>query len=157
MGEDRFRTIGTINGLSILLGISFFLDSGYHIFTGHQTIPADASYSPVAYIVMSLLELAFASVLLLTALRFVQLRWSAVNLYSYTVLLLIGYFVTIGAIWSRGSRAIASSVAAATAVSSMTTVYVFLFLLPFLYPIASVILLQLLKNRYVGKKIAVAS
>jgi nitrate reductase NapE component len=42
------------------------------------------------------------------------------------------------------------SVGAATAISSATVVFEFLFLVPFLYPVLSVVLVQLLKRRYGG-------
>jgi hypothetical protein len=45
------------------------------------------------------------------------------------------------------------SVASATAGSNATTVFEFLFLVPFLYPLASVALVQLLKRRYASGKI----
>jgi hypothetical protein len=62
---------------------------------------------------MALIELAFVSLLLLTAIRFMQARLSAVNLYSITVLLLFVYFVAIQMRWRTG-QGTGTSVAAAT-------------------------------------------
>jgi hypothetical protein len=71
---------------------------------------------------MALIEVAFASVLLITAVRFMQAKLSSVNLYSFTVLLLVVYFAVIGRLW-QSSREIATSVASATAGSSATQVF----------------------------------
>jgi len=96
---------------------------------------------------MALIELTFVRVLLVTAIRFMQVRLSAVNLYSLSVLLLAVYFAAIQILW-QGGQAVGMSVAAATAISSATVVFEFLFLVPFLYPLLSVVLVQLLRRRY---------
>jgi hypothetical protein len=141
------RTVGMINAAALLLGTSFLVDSAYRLLTGHIIEPHDAPYFRVAFAVMSLIELVFASILLLTAIRFIQAKLSAVNLYSLAVLLLVVYFAVITMLW-QGHREIALSVASATAGSNATSVFEFLFLIPFLYPLLSVILVQLLKRRY---------
>lgn len=142
-----FRSVGTVNAAAVLLGTSFLAHSVYRVLSNHITEPHDAPYFRFAFAVMALIELIFVSVLLLTAIRFMQVRVSAVNLYSLAVLLLIVYFATVQMLWQRG-QAIAMSVGAATAISSATVLFEFLFLVPFLYPVFSVVLLQLLKRRF---------
>lgn len=139
--------VGTVNAAAVLLGTSFMVESVYHLLTGQISDPRNAPYFRLAFAVMTLIELAFASLLLVTAIRLMRARLSAVNLYSFTVLLLVIYFAAIQVMW-RGSREIAMSVAAATGISNATAVFEFLFLIPFLYPLVSVALVQLLKWRY---------
>jgi hypothetical protein len=141
------RTVGTVNAVAVLLGTSFLADSVYRLLTGHIHEPRDAPYFRLAFTIMSLMQLAFASVLLVTAIRFIQAKLSAVNLYSFTVLLLMGYFAATTLLW-QSRREIALSVASATAGSNATAVFEFLFLVPFLYPLVSVVLVQLLKRSY---------
>ncbi len=140
------RTLGTLNAAAVLLGTSFVAESIYR-FLKEQMHPSDAPYFPLAFVTMTLIELSFASVLFVTAIPFVQAKLSVANLYSLTVHALLAYFVSVGMLW-RARRPVALSIAAATAVSSATTVFTFLFLVPFLYPLASVVLVQLLKRRY---------
>ena len=143
------RTVGTVNTAAALLGASFLVDSVYRILTGHITEPRDAPYFRFAFWVMALVQLAFLGVLLVTAIRFIQAKLSAVNLYSLTVLLLVGYFVATGELWRGCDQEIAASVASATGGADIATApFTFLLLVPFLYPVASVVLVQVLKRRY---------
>jgi hypothetical protein len=148
-----FRTMGTVNAVAVLLGTSFLADSVYLVLTGHTREPHDAPYFRFAFAVMALIDLSFASVLLITAIRFMQTKLSAVNLYSITVLLLAAYDVAIAMLWRSCREEIAASVASATlGGTEATMVFEFLFLIPFLYPLVSVVLAQLLKRRYgIGK------
>jgi hypothetical protein len=146
------RTVGTVNAAAVLLGTSFLVDSIYHLLAGHIREPRDAPYFRLAFAVMALMQLAFASVLFVTAIRFIQAKLSAVNLYSFAVLLLMVYFAAITLLWQSRPE-IALSVASATAGSNATTVFEFLLLVPFLYPLASVALVQLLKRRYASGQI----
>ena len=149
------RILGTLNAAAVLLGTSFLAESIYRFLKGRMH-PSDAPYFPLAFATMTAIELAFASVLFVTAIRFVQARVTAANLYSLTVAALFVYFVTVTMLW-RAQLPVAMSVAAATAVSSATTVFTFLFLVPFLYPLVSVGLVQLIKRRYMkGTTSAVA-
>ena len=143
------RTVGTVNAAAVLLGTSFLVDSVYRVLSGHITESHDAPYFRFAFSVMALIQLAFASVLLITAIRFLQAKLSAVNLYSLTVLLLVAYFVTIVTLWRSCDEEIAASVASATGGTDIATApFTFLLLVPFLYPVASVVLVQVLKKRY---------
>jgi hypothetical protein len=128
------RTVGTINVVALVLGTSFLMDRVYGVLTGRIAAPESAPYFRFAFAAMALVELGFVGVLLVTAVRFIQGRLSAVNLYSFSVLLLIVYFLTVGKLWLIG-RGIGMSIAAATGVSSATAPFEFLFLVPFLYPV----------------------
>ncbi len=143
------RTVGTVNAAAVSLGTVFLMDSVYRVLTGHITEPHDAPYFRFAFAVMALIELAFLGVLFVTAIRFIQAKLSPVNLYSLTVLLLVTYFVATGMLWRSCDREIAASVASATGGSGMATApFEFLFLVPFLYPVVSMVLVRLLKHRY---------
>jgi hypothetical protein len=97
---------------------------------------------------MLVINLLFLGVLLVTAIRFIQARSTAVNLYSITVLLLGVYCVGVHLLW-RAGHGIGLSVAAATGIGNMGIApFVFLFVEPLAYPLASMALVQLLKRRY---------
>lgn len=142
------RTLGIVNSLALLLGTSFLLDSVYRVLAGHIVEPTGAPYFRFAFAVMALIEMIFVSVLLATAVRFIQARLSAANLYSIAVLLFIVYSVATGVLWRTGSGIGASIAAASGGAGSGTAPFEFLLLVPFLYPLLSMILVQLLRQRY---------
>jgi len=146
------RTVGIVNSAALLLGTSFLVDSAYRVLTGRVTVPNDAPYFMSAFAVMTLIELAFVIVFLITAIRFVRARLSAAHLYSLAVALHIIYRAATGMLWRMGPG-IGASIAAATAASSAITLFEVLFLVPFLYPVASMILVQLLRWRYNSRQI----
>jgi hypothetical protein len=150
------RTIGTVNATAVLLGASFLVSSVYRLLTGQMADPTDAPYFRFAFAIMTLINLVFVSVLLVTAIRFIRAKLSAANLYSLTVLLLIVYFVATVILWRIG-QGLGTSVAAATAVSSGTGVFEFLFLVPFLYPVMSMVFVQLLKYRYGNRQTPISA
>lgn len=142
------RTVGAVNAAAVSVGAVFLVDSVYRVLTGHITEPRDAPYFRFAFAVMALIELAFLAVLLVTAIRFIQAKLSPANLYSLTVLLLVVYSGATGMLWRIG-QGIGMSIASATGGSCVATApFEFLFLVPFLYPIVSIVLAQLLKQRY---------
>jgi len=142
------RALGIINCVALLLGASFLLDSVHRVLTGHITEPHDASYFRSVFALMTLIEVVFIGILFATAIRFIQAKLSAANLYSLTVLTFIVYSVATGALW-RAGRGIGASIAAASGgTGSGTAPFEFLLLVPFLYPLASMIFVQLLRQRY---------
>jgi len=147
------RTVGVINFATLLLGTSLLLDKVYRVLAGHITEPSDAPYFRLAFAVMALVEAAFVGVFLTTAIRFIRAKLSAANLYSLAVLLHIVYSAATGMLW-LARRGIGTSIAAASSVSGVAP-FEFLFLVPFLYPALSVVLVQLLKQRYNARQIPV--
>ena len=143
------RILGVLNAASVLLGTSFVAESIYRFLNG-QMDPSDPPYFPIAFATMTVIQLAFAIVLFVTAIRFVRASLALANLYSLTVAGLFVYFVTVALLW-RTRLPVSRSVAAATGVSNATVVFTFLFFVPFVYPIISVALVQLLKRRYMER------
>jgi len=140
------RTVGVVNSAALLLSASFLVDKVYHVLTGRFTRLIDAPYFEYAFWTMTLIEASFLGVFLATSISFVRARLSAVNLYSFGVLLYIPYFSAIGMLWRVG-RGVGASIGAASSTSG-TAVFEFLFLAPFLYPIVSMVVVQLLKRLY---------
>jgi len=144
-----FRTVGTVNAVLALLGAYFAVHTGYGILIG-RPLPAPDLVPQVrfAFAVMTLINLVFVSSLLVTAIGFLKGNLSAANSYSLLVLLLLGYWSAIRKLWRIG-RGIATIVAAATGIGNLGIApFVFLFLVPFLYPVVSMIVAQVLKQRY---------
>jgi hypothetical protein len=143
-----FRTVGIVNAACALLGLLFLFDTTRGVWISKlapnpQTSPSFRQ----AFFTMAFIQLVFISVLIFTAIRFIQVRLSAVHVYSFTVLFLFAYDMAVSRIWRMGGT-IAMSVAAATGISSATVVFEFAFLVPFLYPVVSLVLVEALKFRY---------
>jgi hypothetical protein len=147
------RTVGTVNAVAVLLGMST-LEPVYRVLTRRHFDCHIIPHCRLVLATVTAVELAFASVLLATAIRFIQARLSAANLYSLAVMMLLAYFVAVDQL-ARTGGGIALSVAAATNVAGYVTgIFGELPFLPFphpppfLYPAGSVVLVQLLKWRY---------
>ena len=140
------RTIGTLNCLALLLGLSFLVDSVFQVLTGRVARINDAPYFRLVFLVMTVIELVFFSVFLSTAIGFIRAKLSSANLYSLAVLLYVIYFIVSSMLWRAGSG-VGASIASASA-GNATTPFVFLFLVPFLYPVVSAISVQVLRSRY---------
>jgi hypothetical protein len=137
------RTVGTANLVLVLLGTWFLADSCRFFLTQYTE---DSSYFRFAFVGMTLINLVFLVILLVTAVRFIQCRTSSINSYCVTVWVLLVYGYTNGALWRVG-RGIGLGIAAATGVGNMGVApFEFCFLVPYLYPVASVVLLQVLKR-----------
>jgi len=141
------RTVGAVNAALALLGTSFLADS-VHFFLTRYTVEWSYPYFRFAFIAMTLVNVAFLVILLITAVRFIQVRVSSINPYSLMVLAEFLYSVTTGILW-RAERGIGRSIAAATGVGNMGVgPFEFCFLVPFLYPVVSMVLLQIIRQRY---------
>lgn len=141
------RTVGTANLILVALGTLFLVDSVHFFLTKYAADPG-IPYFRLAFVGMTLINLTFLGILLVTAVRFIQSKTSSINLYSLAVLVLVAYGYANGVLW-RAGRGIGMSIAAATGVGNMGVgPFEFCLLLPYLYPAVSIILLQVLKRRY---------
>jgi hypothetical protein len=139
------RSVGAVNLVLALVGILFLADSIRFFFTS-PAADSGHPYFRVAFIAMALINGAFLIILAVTAIRFIQGRISSINSYSLAVLLLFAYDYTNGVLW-RAGRGIGMSIAAATGVGNLGVApFEFCFLVPFLYPLASIVVLQVLKR-----------
>ena len=153
------RAVGIFNLVTTVLGFVCLAGSFRVLFNvltrRNWTCPAVAPYCKISLVVVILLELPFAGALLFTAIRFVQARVSAANLYTLTVAALIIYVIGSNVLCAQLSEGVRMGVYGAYEVvtGSPTELFLedwFLFLphaihVPFLYPAASVILVQLIK------------
>jgi hypothetical protein len=139
--------MGAINATLAVVGLYSQLHSAYFFLFKYTDPTAPASFKPV-FAAMTLINLGFVGVLLGTALSFVRAKLSATNLYSLLVVLLFGYWITLGRLWRIGGG-FGTSVAAATGVGNMGIgFFEFLFLVPCLYPFVSMVSVQVLKHLY---------
>jgi hypothetical protein len=149
------RTVGTFNFILGLLGASFLVRS-VHRFLNINLTDQNIPYWRVTFFAMTSINVAFLLVLLATAVRFIQARLSTINFYSGAVSALFLYGLIIGEIWRMGARTgsatfseIAMSVATATGIgNSGVALFEYLFLVPYLYPLTTIVLLQVFKHRY---------
>ncbi len=145
------RTVGVVNVALVLLGASFLVDSVRFFLIKYTPDPSIPYFRP-AFVSMTLVNIAFLAILLATAVQFIRTRISAINLYSLIVLAEFLYAVTTGILW-RAQRGIGLSVGAATGVGNMGIApFEFCFLVPFLYPVASLILLQVIRQRHSSRQ-----
>jgi len=141
------RIVGAVNAALALLGAWCLADSSRFFLTGYAAEPS-FPYFRLAFVVMMLINVTFLVILLVTAIRFIQVKICAVNSYSAAVLGLVVYDFTIRALWQAGCG-IGTSIAAATGVGNMGVgPFVFCFLVAYLYPVASIVLLQVLRRCY---------
>jgi hypothetical protein len=140
------RTVGTINGVAALLGTYFQVGSSYFFLTKYADPSAPPSFRPILA-TMTLINLAFVGVLLVTSVRFIQAKASGASLYSLTVLMVLFYGMGTRELWRVGGG-IGISVAGATGVGNLGIApFLFVFLVPYLYPFVSMVLVQGIKYR----------
>lgn len=133
--------------MALLLGISFLVVPVYRVLVIDAVKLQDAPHYRLIFGMMALVESVFIVVLFATAVQFIKGSTSGANLYSVAVLILIAFEVGTGMLGRAGG--IGLSIAAASGgVGSGTGPFEFLFLVPFLYPIFSVILVQAVKQRH---------
>jgi uncharacterized membrane protein len=159
--KTLLRTVGAVNATLTLLGAWFWMDSVRCLLTRHymeQCVPEQyIPYFLPALVVMILINLLFLVILSVTAVRFIQVKISTVNSYSAAVLGIVVYYFAIHTLWRTG-HGIGMSVAAATGIGNLGIgPFVFCFLVAFLYPVASIVLLQVIRWRYGTKQTLVSA
>ena len=143
--RGALRTVGIVNAVLLLIGISFVVDSIYRFSTDKYRQPPDAPYFQTAFVVMLAIETVFLAILAVMAIRLMQARLSAINSYSLWVLAVIVYNLVIQMLWRPDP--VGLSVAAATGIT-MDGISE----LQLCFQIPSVILLQVIKRRYVAQR-----
>jgi hypothetical protein len=147
------RVLGVVNAIIALIGMIFEVQSAYFFYADLSP----SSFQIVVFASMTVVNLAFVTVLFVTAIRFIQAKVSAVNLYSVAVLILFVYWMVIRALWHVGGG-VAASVAWVTGVGNMGIApFAFLLVVPYLYPFLSVGLVQALKHHYGTAQIPVSA
>jgi hypothetical protein len=146
-GTFVLGAVGAINIAVSLIGMYWQSKSAYFFLTKYSD-PCDpcnpASFRPVLG-AMTLINLVFLGGLLVTGIMFVRAKTSGANLYSLIVLTLWLYGLSIRLGWRIGGE-IGMSVAAATGVGNIgVSLFGCLFLVPYLYPVVSVVLVQAIR------------
>jgi hypothetical protein len=146
------RILGVVNAIIALIGMILEVQSAHFFYAD----PSPSS-SQIVFAAMALVNLAFVTVLFVTAIQFIQAKVSAVNLYSVAVLILFVYWMVVRAFWHVGGG-VAVIVAGATGVGNMGIVpFAALSVVPYLYPFLSVVLVQALKHHYGTAQIPVSA
>jgi hypothetical protein len=110
--------VGAANAALVLLGTSFLADSAhFFFFLASRRADPGVPYFRFAFVAMTLINVIFLVSLLVTAIRFIQLRISSINPYSLTVLVLFVYDYANGVCWRIG-RGIGMSIGGARAVGN---------------------------------------
>jgi hypothetical protein len=142
------QAVGSANIILVLCGILFLARSTHLVLTSRVTDHPNIPYFGFAFAGMAFINVTFLVILLVTAVRFLQIRTSFINPYSLAVLALAVYGCAIGILWRTG-QGIGMSIAAATGVGNMGIgPFELCFVVPYLYPVVTIILLQVLKRRY---------
>jgi len=150
------RTLGVVNAIVALIGMIFEIQSAHFVLFKYAD-PFRPSSFPIVFAAMTLVNLAFVTVLFLTAIRFIEAKVNVVNLYSVAVSILFLYWMVIRALWHVGGG-VAASVAGATGVGNMGIApFAFLLVVPYLYPFLSVVLVQALKYHCGNAQISVSA
>jgi uncharacterized membrane protein YozB (DUF420 family) len=135
------RTVGALNVALAVLG-AYGMFWGMHAVLGRvPSHPADAPYVGVAFAIMTAINITFLMLFLIAAFQLLRLKRSGIVVHSVTSVSLIAYTFLIGTLWLEG-QGIGRSVAAATGVGNMGVApFEFLFVAPYVFPIASTIAL----------------
>jgi hypothetical protein len=140
------RSVGVVNACLAVLGGSGLVETTYRIVKAHKGRPVQP-YFWGAFATMDLLNVIFLFALLIVAVQFIRIRTSLIDAYAIGVLILFAYDESIGMMWWAGKGA-AHAVAAATGVGNIGIApFEFLFVAPYLYPLVTVVLLQVLRRR----------
>jgi hypothetical protein len=135
------RIVGVINAVLVILGIYWLLHSVYFVLLSYRP-HSESPYFGSAFVVMTIVNVTFLAFFVLIAFRLLQLSPSAVALHSIASVSLVVYGLLNGVLWLTG-HGIGTSIAAATGVGNMGVApFTVLFLVPYLYPIVSTIVLQ---------------
>jgi len=150
------RILGVVNAVIALIGMIWEVQSAYFFLVKYSDPFRPSSFQTV-FAAMTLVNLAFVTVLFVTAIRFIQANVSVANLYSVGVLTLFVYGVVIRVLWHVGGG-IRTSVAQATGVGNMGIApFAFLFVVPYLYPFLSLGFVQAPKHHYGTAQIRVSA
>jgi hypothetical protein len=146
-----FWLCGLCNALLGAMGGYSLFSSVYWVHMRHRSHPL-APYFWAAFAVMELINVAFLSTFLLAAFQFFRLKPSAVSMHSVPSAALVGYAILNGMLWLIPGS-IGTSVAPASGVGNMGIAPLLLWSgVPVLYPVASTIVLQLMRWRLVRQR-----
>ena len=133
-----FRIVGVANILLAAIGIyGIAWAISRAIKTSHHS--PEAPYFDIAFATMTAINVGFLLLFLIAAFQLVTLRGSGVMWHSITALFLLVYMFLNGALWLIG-QGVGRSIGSASGIGNMG-IAPFSFFVPFVYPIASSILL----------------
>ena len=149
------RTVGVLNCVLGIYGSYLLFRMARWTLTKHDLISTPAyPYINIAFWTLTGINAVFLVILLTTAVRLIQLKTSAIVSYSIAVAGLVAYGFLNGAMWGAG-HGIGISVGAVTGIGNMgIATFEFAAVVPDLYPIASAILLLVIRRQVAKRSLA---
>jgi hypothetical protein len=144
--KAALRIVGVLNAALAVRGVYWLGLSVYGFLLRYPT-DSEYPYFGIAFVVMTVLNITFLAFFLVIAFQLLKLKPSAVALHSIASVSLVVYGLLNGGLWLAG-RGIGASIGAATGVGNMGIApLVLLFVVPYLYPISSTIVLQVTRMK----------
>src|SRR5579862_5794932 len=139
------RTIGALDAIFCVLGLYLFLDPiSRGLFAAKAS--AGAPYFKIAFVTMLATNGVLLLLFVLAAVQLVRLKKSGVTAHTTASALLVAYCLLIAIVWVAGGS-VGTSVAAATGIGNLGIAPFQCFnLAPYVYPIASTVLLLLARR-----------
>ena len=144
------RTIGALDSILSIFGLYLLLGPISRGLLKLNASSADAPYFKIALVTMLATNGVLLLFFVLAAAQLLRLKKSGVMAHTTASALLVAYDLLIATLWATGGRA-GMSVAAATGVGNLGIAPFQCFnLAPYLYPIASTVLLLVARRKMVG-------
>src|SRR6267378_5695839 len=140
------RSVGTLNAVLAVLGFYWLVFFVHNVLARARPDPY-APYFGISFAVMTAINIAFLALFLTAAFRLFRLKNSGIIMHSITSASLIAYGILNGTLWLAG-RGVGKSIGAATGVGNMGIApFAVLFVVSYVYPIASTIVLLITRQR----------
>lgn len=141
MAKVVLRVIGVVNVVLTILGIFWLVHSVYDVLLRYRP-DSEFPYFGSAFVVMTIINMIFLAFFVFIGFQLLRVRQSAIAVHSIASAALVAYGLLNGGLWLSG-RGIGASIAAASGIGNMGIApFTVLFLVPYLYPIISTIVLQ---------------
>jgi hypothetical protein len=146
------RTIGALDSILSIFGLYLLIDPISRRLFALNANDADAPYFRTAFVAMIFTNSVLLILFVLAAVQLLRLKKSGVTVHTTASALLVAYDLLIGAFWAAGGR-LGMSVAAATGVGNLGIApFQVLNLAPYVYPIASTVLLLVARRKMVATR-----
>jgi hypothetical protein len=144
------RTIGALDSILSIFGLYLLLDPMSRGLLALNASSAAAPYFKIAFVTMLATNGVLLLFFILAAVQLLRLKKSGVMAHTTASALLVAYDLLIATLWAAGGR-VGMSVAAARGVGNLGIAPFRCFnLAPYVYPIASTVLLLIARRKMVA-------
>jgi hypothetical protein len=142
------RLIQTVGAASIFLSLwgAYLLVNSFRLELAHPFLNSKAPFFREVFLGMNAIDAAFLIVMIVTAIGLLMLRPNAARFYTWLYVVLVVYAFAPGVLWGI-SGPVGMSIAAASGVGDEGLAPLLFYPLPFVYPIASVLLVNIATRR----------